>query len=113
MCVTSSASSPPKSAEFSCLKLGEAHQALACDQPCRQQVKVKAASCRWRLCWRSARATAGPAMSVVGDIPIPTSTHGAICDLRHAGRVYETGLTTREFQNCYSEHLVSRDLVSH
>jgi hypothetical protein len=39
---------------------------------------------------------------------------GVICDTPIAhGSLSKTGLTTSEFQNCYSEHLVSRDLVSH
>jgi hypothetical protein len=37
-----------------------------------------------------------------------------ICDTPGVRRsFFREALTTREFQNCYSEHLVSRDLVTH
>jgi hypothetical protein len=57
-----------------------------------------------------------PALSVPGAIPMGMGAviGLVICDTPGVRRsFFREALTTREFQNCYSEHLVSRDLVTH
>jgi hypothetical protein len=103
--VTSSASSPPKSAEL-----------VAGDQQGSDQGVAKAASFMLAALLVVAREKIAAELSVAGGIPMRMgdSDTGVMCDTPNAYRSSsETGLTTREFQNCYSEHLVSRDLVSH
>jgi hypothetical protein len=96
--------------------LAQANKPICCDQQGCGKGLAEATSLARRLCWWRAGERIAPALSVAGDTPVHTGTFGGfvICDTPVAcPNLFKTALTTREFQNCYSEHLVSGHLVSH
>jgi hypothetical protein len=54
-----------------------------------------------------------PSLSVVGARHGGKARHAAKCDVRHAERNAASWLTTWEFHECRSEHLVSVLIIGH